>query len=547
MLPSGPFATLLRYGETLRHLRRVQFTNRVTRKLPRPRANASPAPSPRERGGEWAAPVQRAVRLEGPTRITLLNQTGDFSGLGDWNAPSRPKLWLYNLHYFDWLAGPCADQAAAWNRGSIARWIHENPTGAGNGWEPYPLSLRVVNWIKWLLGGNAPVAGMLDSLAMQVRFLTPSLEHHLLGNHLLANAKALFFAGAFFGGDEGDGWLRKGEALLAAEWDGQILADGGHHERSPMYHALLLEDVLDSLNAARAFGLAGGAVGQRAPGLAERMLAWHSALTHPDGDIAMFNDAAFGIAASLAELSDYANRLGLRRRGETPGGTLRLLRSTGFVRAELGDAVLLADVGSVGPDHQPGHAHAETLSFELSLAGARAIVNCGVSTYELGPQRAWERGTAAHNCAIVRGLDSSDVWSAFRTGRRARVRDLEAGVSDDAIEITAAHDGYRFIQRKLLHRRRWKLHSRGLEMIDELEGARACEAEANFHLAVGLDIELAGLSGLVSGSRRPLRLTASSMPRRFASERATGFNRRAPAVSLALPFENGRAWVRWEW
>jgi hypothetical protein len=34
--------------------------------------------------------------------------------------------------------------------------------------------------------------------------------------------------------------------------------------------------------------------------------------------------------------------------------------------------VLILDVAPVGPDYLPGHAHADTLSFELSLFGQRA-------------------------------------------------------------------------------------------------------------------------------------------------------------------------------
>ena len=45
----------------------------------------------------------------------------------------------------------------------------------------------------------------------------------------------------------------------------------------------------------------------------------------------------------------------------------------------------LLDVARVGPDYLPGHAHADTLSFELSLYDRRTIVNCGISQYANGP------------------------------------------------------------------------------------------------------------------------------------------------------------------
>jgi uncharacterized heparinase superfamily protein len=64
----------------------------------------------------------------------------------------------------------------------------------------------------------------------------------------LANAKALVFAGLFFGGGEGNALLRKGIGLLERQASEQILADGGHFELSPTYHALVLEDLLDVSN-----------------------------------------------------------------------------------------------------------------------------------------------------------------------------------------------------------------------------------------------------------------------------------------------------------
>ena len=125
----------------------------------------------------------------------------------DWNRPDWPKLWLYNLHYFDDLVAEGAATRGGWHYELIRRWIAENPPGQGNGWEPYPVSLRLVNWVKWALAGNALGAEAVQSLAVQTRWLRRRLEIHLLGNHIWANAKALVFAGAFFQGEAPSVWL----------------------------------------------------------------------------------------------------------------------------------------------------------------------------------------------------------------------------------------------------------------------------------------------------------------------------------------------------
>jgi uncharacterized heparinase superfamily protein len=150
--------------------------------------------------------------------------------------------------------------------------------------------------------------------------------------------------------------------------------------------------------------------------------------------------------------------------------------------------VLFADVGRIGPDYLPGHAHADTLGFEFSLAGQRLIVDTGCSTYETGEERLRQRGTAAHNTVVIDGADSSEVWSSFRVARRARPHDVSANQHEDGIDIEGSHDGYRRLPGRVVHRRKWRLTARRLDVIDTLEGEFR-NAVAGFLLAPGVEIE----------------------------------------------------------
>lgn len=503
---------ITRYWHTLRYLRPVQVYGRLWFRLYRPCPDLRPAPAARPVEGSWVAPVARPVSLLGPTRLRFLNAAHDLApGPEAWNDPARDKLWLYNLHYFDDLnAAP-----SPWHLALLQRWVAENPPGQGNGWEPYPTSLRIVNWIKWVLGPSGRGAlppDCLHSLAIQARWLRRRLEYHLLGNHLFANAKALVFAGAFFVGPEGAAgegraegaagikgpvarepalWLALGQRLLRRELAEQILPDGGHFERSPMYHAILLEDVLDLIN------LAGAYPGTLDPGLvtlcrerATAMLAWLAVMTHPDGEIGFFNDAALGIAPPLAELVAYGRRLGVVESAAAvpaqPAAAPIWLRDSGYVRLTAGPAVALLDVAPLGPDYLPGHAHADTLSFELSLFGQRVIVNGGTSRYGTGPERLAERGTAAHSTVQLDGADSSEVWGGFRVARRARPFGVQ--VSNHPVqEVSAAHDGYRRLPGQPVHRREWRLTPERFSVVDTIEGGYGV-AVARFHLypAIGI-------------------------------------------------------------
>ena len=98
-----------------------------------------------------------------------------------------------------------------------------------------------------------------------------------------------------------------------------------------------------------------------------------------------------------------------------------------------------ADVGEIGPDYRPGHAHADTLCFELSVFGQRLVVNSGTSEYGLGAERLRQRGTAAHSTVQIDGADSSEVWSGFRVARRARPLCRTLDELDGAVILAGGH------------------------------------------------------------------------------------------------------------
>lgn len=462
------------YFHTLRYLKPIQIWGRIAFRLSSPHPDLRPAPSTRCLVAVWCAPVPRLQSLLGEVRFRFLNVEHEIASAEDWNSQSLEKLWLYNLHYFDDLNARCAGMRRSWHQKLLSRWIEENPPGVGVGWDPYPISLRVVNWIKWCLAGNEPREDIRHSLAVQLRFLSRRLENHLLGNHLFANAKALLFGGLFFEGSEAEHWYALGKRVMGSQLGEQILADGGHFERSPMYHSLLLEDLLDLFNLHCAYGKSVDASWQEA---IAKMSAWLSVMTHPDGEISFFNDAASGIAPKANELEDYERRLCIQP-SSLPLARPGLLVNSGYARIEHGDAVILADVGSVGPDYLPGHAHAGTLSFELSLAGRRVLVNSGTSVYGSGVERHRQRGTAAHNTVRVDGYDSSEVWSGFRVARRARAFDVRY----DDVMLAGSHDGYRRLPGKPIHYRRWTTVQNGVDIVDELAGSGPHLVEVFFHI-----------------------------------------------------------------
>jgi uncharacterized heparinase superfamily protein len=460
----------------------------------------------RGHSNSWTEPIFKNQSQLAANRFRFLNATHEVNLSSDWNNAVHDKQWLYNLHYFDDLNGQDAPERREWHAALIERWIAENLPASGNGWESYPLSLRIVNWIKWVLSGNDLSNSARHSLAVQVRYLSKRLERHLLGNHLLANAKALIFAGLFFGGAEAEGWLSQGHAVLSAELKEQLLPDGGHFERSPMYHAIVLEDLFDIINFCSAYE--GTAIEKFKPGglslqdCVARMLDWMRCLCHPDGDIVLFNDGAFRIAAHPSALEDYAQRLGFTGTIK-PLSVINHLTDTGYIRIQKEPCSLFLDVAPIGPDYQPGHAHADTLSFEMSMNNQRVIIDSGTSTYLAGPERLRQRSTAAHNTVEIDGQDSSEVWESFRVARRARPFDIIVSEKADGISVTCSHDGYKRLSGKPIHRRKWLLKPLSLHVRDRISG-RFRRAVGRFHFNPDIEVKAdnsfkTGLLGLRSG------------------------------------------------
>ena len=465
-----------KYFHTLRYLKAQQVSSRILRRFKE--VDVSPVSSLVRREPVAAfLPVRlNKQSLFGEADFVFLNEAGSLS---DWNDLEREKLWLYNLHYFDDLNSRNASDRYEQHAHLIDRWINENPPIEGNGWEPYPMSLRIVNWVKWFLVNGQATPERLESLALQAKALSQSLETHLLGNHFFANAKAMVFAGLFFQGKEADTWLALGLRILKKEIPEQVLSDGGNFELTPMYHSTITADFLDLVGIFRTFKDARcSEIERKVTDRIPEMLRWLSAMSHPDGLVTLFNDAAIDVAPTLADLSLVAEQYELKTL-PLSNSQLIHLAETGFFRLNLNQAVVIGDIGKVGPDYIPGHAHADTLSFELSVFGSRLIVNGGTSQYGADAERHRQRSTAAHSTVEVNGENSSEVWGGFRVARRAFPIGLKIDKAKNRVHC--GHNGYRRLKGSPIHWRTWTGSSDNLVVTDRIEG-EFDSAVSRFHL-----------------------------------------------------------------
>lgn len=493
-------SALVRYFHTLRYLKPIQIFGRIAFKLYVPRVSPQVCA---KRAASIDAPFQiidREQSIISLEECRFLNEKLSIVGAKCWSDPSRPKLWTFNLHYFDDLNSTGCEKRRELHLAFIHRWISENPLGFGVGWHPYPTSLRIVNWAKWLWRNQVFEENLEESLYLQARWLIRRLEWHIGGNHLLVNSKALIFVGLYFETAESKLWYRKGLEIWSKEIARQIGRDGGHFELSPMYHSLLLEDWLEIIILLNARN-------EPIPALwyenVAKAVAWLRAMCHEDNELSFFNDAAVGIARSLDKIEQLGKIAGINLECLASDQPIWHGCESGYVHLKSGAASLIVDVGKIGPDELPAHAHADTLSFEFGLAKQRIFVNSGTSLYELGAERTRQRGTAAHNTVVVDGLDSSEVWGAFRVARRARPKDVQVNNVDGVLFVSATHDGYTRIAPDVFHKRVWKLEENSLEIRDYVSG-KFKTAVANFHLHPDVQIRKVStkLVELIAGDTR---------------------------------------------
>jgi len=518
--PVGP---LLIY-RTLRPLRFSQLGYLVMRRVFRRRSPAVKLGTPvglRHVSEDWPFPEDAAAKNMLATReFTFLNQTvrchraiprstterefeiPDSEGRSaiPWDDRRYPKLWLYHLNYCDFLNARFAlpEEEGLLNAAvDIALdWLQQNARGTEVGWEPYALSVRIVNWVKFLvrhgrrvelLRGAATLSALLESLGNQAATLERRLEKDLLGNHLLKNIKALLFAGAILETSRSSRWWAEGEKLLQRELDEQILPDGGHFERSPMYHSQVLADLAEIRLLCRATGrrLVCSRLLSEKIGAMARFLR---GVLHPDGEIPLFNDSALGGARPPAESLAMAESPDAKViESESP---VTVFPDTGYgvIRSAESRSALIFDCGPVGPDYQPGHGHCDLLSYELSLEGQRVVVDAGASTYEPGQERSYERSTAAHNTIRIDREEQAEMWASFRVGRRPQAGGIRGGAHGGFPFVSGEHDAYRRLG--VIHARTIVLHAPYTWIVADLlkgSGSHLVESFLHFHPRVRVE------------------------------------------------------------
>ena len=445
------------------------------------------------------------------------------------------------VHGFGWLRDLRAigtDGARLRARALVGEWITRPPADPSLRAPPV-IASRIASWLghyDFFAASAADEfrAALMRRLVLDARLLGAAVPLDRPSVPSLVALKGLIAAGVALA-DNGN-LLTRALRLLPIELERQILADGGHIERSPSAQLAALREMVEMKLILSASGTA--------PPIAlaaclDRMCPALRALRHGDGGLALFNASDEGDAS----LVDLVLAQAGRGRAVHPS-----LPETGFERLAAGRTVLVMDTGVPAGPGVDGRAAAGTLSFELSVGRERVIVNCGA----LAAPEAWRqalRATAAHSTLCIADVSSSEV-RADGLGRRPTKVSTARQSNAGAHWLEASHDGWGKPFGAVHHRRLYLA-----ETGDDLRGEDAVEGDTDrayairFHLhpAVEPSLEPDGQSVLLRLASGGLwRLRADGAPLAVEDSVYAGSGTQRPSRQVVLTTSSGVVGqVRW--
>jgi len=384
---------------------------------------------------------QRRCRQAADGDLTFLNRTVqlDSPAHPDWfddRFDDYPLLWPLKLYSFEpvqWLTlGFNTPQSAPDGVVEVFdQWVRDwtesveigRPGYLRNAWTPWAVSLRIqalARYLAWRTGGSQDSVseGLTAALAREIYrsslFLANHVEDDVGGNHLVENGLALLTAGLLF--PECDkSWVSRGLSILGRSGATQFLSDGGHYERSPMYHSIVTTRYVTACSMLAA---SDHTVPTWLTAMTKQAVAYLRYLCPPDERIPLCNDAVFGQAFPLADCLAYADAVGFGPDGRPVRPHSPTRGETGYYWLNTDHGRLLVDGGPVGPPHLPGHSHNDMLSVLLWVNEQRVLTDTGVYDYGSNERRQYARSIAGHNTVQVGDREPIEIGGKYLMGAR---------------------------------------------------------------------------------------------------------------------------------
>jgi hypothetical protein len=350
----------------------------------------------------------QSLEYLGNNKFNFLNLDLEFKGEIDWNYKNHGLLWTYNLCYFNFLF---QNNLSVEIKIDLIKSFSNSYNTIRYGKEPYPTSLRIINILKFISSHNINNNAIIDLVWKDVCNLKTKIEYHILANHILENCFALYFASKYFDSPQ----LKKSSwEMLKLQLLEQITIEGAHYEYSPMYHNLLLSRLLDCLQLAVLTNSESEV--RFLSKIASKMFLWSKNIVWKNSNFPQINDSLNLNTIKNDFLLKYLIFLNVKGINEN-----NLLVSNYLKFFSNDNYETIFKIHSFSPYYQPGHSHSDNLSVLLCVQNYEILVDPGYSTYLNNKKRILQRSTHYHNTVSIDNINSSNVWSSFRVGKRYKL------------------------------------------------------------------------------------------------------------------------------
>ncbi|MBX3298137.1 MAG: alginate lyase family protein [Acidobacteria bacterium] len=470
--------------------------------------------------------------------------------LGTSETGDKKIVWELNRHQHFFALGSAylitgRERYARAFAEQIESWIADNPYGIGVNWmSSLEVAFRAMSWL-WALNFFRDSAHLTDDLFTKI--LKSLLDHgshiekylskyYSPNTHLTGEALGLYYLGtqlSFF--KRAPRWRKTGQSILLTEANRQLLPDGVYFEQSTWYANYTISFYQHFLVLRERFGDA--AFDKRNVVLDERLnasLTFLMSVIRPDGSLPLIGDddggrllpvsagrpddvrGTLAVGASMSYRTDLKFAAGGRRaeafwllgaEGLADLDRLALVEPlSGSKRFEHGGYAIMRNgwtptddqiIVDAGPHGALGgaHAHADTLSIDMSIGGRRLFVDPG--TYGYHESKEWRdlfRSTSGHNTLIVDDRSSSVPSGKFRWASQTDGR-IDRWITTERFDhFAGSHDGFGEDGKAGTHRRSI-LYLKGEYTVihDVAQVAGPHRHSLNFHYATGrrpkIDVE----------------------------------------------------------
>ena len=397
-------------------------------------------------------------------------------------------LLVYAQHHLDIVNWEKVGQSA---KIVILSWLRANPFPRGVHYQSamecalrIPVFFMALKQIDSLTTDES--AMLLEAIYQHGWLVSKQLSlYSSLGNHTIAEAIGLIFAGAVYRSTrQGKVWISTGIKLLNNEMAHQILEDGGPAEQSLNYHRFVLDlywlamDFIQKNN----FG---------------NVYHWQQKLTAGEFFLSAFKDQN-QLSPAIGDSDDgFAVAPGI-----TPHRVVKTDNSKNHITfADSGYTIIRNDKLVFTFDHGPlgmapfyNHGHADALSITLSKNGYPLLIDPGTYRYNGVPQwRRYFKGTRAHNTVTIDDQDQAVQETSFIWSKPYRSKLAASEAEKNQRFFSAFHDGYTRLDHPVYHHRSILYFDQANFLIlDSFSGAGKHNFQLNYHLYPDTTVEKAG-------------------------------------------------------